>query len=241
MIPDYYPAAAGIIDSGLNSTSSIRGNTMKKTVLLICLTWFTHSALGQGEVIFASSPVNKVSTNSPYGTGLTATVPNGFYYALFIAPVGTTDFASFAFTGDYATNTALAGRLYGYNVPNRVTPLTTGACVVNGWLPGTTMSYIISGWSSNLGHDWSVIASELATGNWANIGFFGISTIGQATAGGIAGGPLPAPPLMGPGQGVVLQLDSFSIGLVTPLATPEPRSLTIFVFGTAIAFWLRRR
>jgi hypothetical protein len=62
-----------------------------------------------------------------------------FYFALLTAPAGSRFFQQFTFTGQYATNTGAAGIFNG------------GSDVsVPGWAPGTSMSYVVFGWSSAL-------------------------------------------------------------------------------------------
>ena len=69
---------------------------MKKTLAVLALSCVASFAFGQGQVNFVNvaNPVTTVSTNSVLGgaaTGLTGSAIPGFYYGLFMAPVGTSD------------------------------------------------------------------------------------------------------------------------------------------------------
>src|SRR5437667_12577888 len=94
---------------------------------------------GQGTVSFVNSTSTFISTNAAAlggGSGVTASAPNGFRYALFTAPLGTTNgdlcSGTWTFTGVYATNTTLSsgGRLNGGQ----------GIATLTGWPPGVTNS-----------------------------------------------------------------------------------------------------
>src|SRR5438094_10306327 len=95
---------------------------MKNFLLLAYLLSVADAALAQGTVSFVNAAATRINTNaiaSGGGSGLTATAANGFYYALLTAPYETTnsDLASglWTFTGLYATNTTVPGRLNGNN------------------------------------------------------------------------------------------------------------------------------
>lgn len=95
------------------------------------------------------------------------------------------------------------------------------------------MYFEIVGWSSSLGTTWSSIQSQL-NNNWSAGGFFGTSTVGQATSGVP---PLGTPAsLFGTGTG---QVAPFTMYTVTPV--PEPTTLALAGLGGLSLLLLRRR
>src|SRR5580693_5529959 len=91
----------------------------------------TSGALAQGTVTFANSGITLISFGSGGYAGLdTGAIPSndaaGFYFGLLTS---TSSAGPFSFTGVYATNSPLAGRIG----PNYYTP------TVPGWAPGVTM------------------------------------------------------------------------------------------------------
>jgi hypothetical protein len=95
----------------------------------------------QGIVVFVNTPATLVSAD-PVGQGaLIAGPPGSYYFGLLTAAPGTTNPTRFLFTGVYATNSALAGRIG----PASYVP------TVPGWATGVTMSFLVAG----LGHDWN--------------------------------------------------------------------------------------
>jgi hypothetical protein len=84
------------------------------------------------------------------------------------------------------------------------------------------MSFLVAGWSSTLGHDWN---QQWLSGNFAAIGFFGLSTIATGDAGGPSGGiPYVALPLFG---GSTIQT-GFNLNPV-----PEPSAVSLFALAAA--------
>src|SRR5689334_22325401 len=137
---------------------------MKKSILLTIsiLIIGICEVLSQGTVFFQNPAGGfNISTNALAiggAVGPTAATAQGFYYGLFVAPstVSTIDTSlqnlltpTWTFTGVYATNTGLVGRLNG------------GTPTVPNWPAATFETYLIVGWSSNLGHDWSLVGNEL--------------------------------------------------------------------------------
>lgn len=140
---------------------------MKRLIVALNLAAFTCLVFGQGEINF----LNNSSTLIIGMDGSPAAPAGTYYFGLFIAPVGTTTPNAFTFTGCYATNVAVAGRIFGGNfVP------------VTGWPAGTAMAFMVRGWPASLGHDWNpgwlqggvlLGTSMIATGNaggWDGVG-----------------------------------------------------------------------
>src|SRR5512132_1871775 len=111
---------------------------MKK---LLAIAWFFTAVSGdfaQGLVNFQNGSSTLISYQNP---SMPAPMPllapvGSYYFALFAAPLGTTDPLQFEFTGAYATNIAVAGHIYGGT-----------AAVVNNWPAGTSRAVLLRCWS----------------------------------------------------------------------------------------------
>ena len=188
---------------------------MKKLAAILCLSAFASGAFAQGLVNFFNNSGTLISAN---GTAMTG---GPYYFALLYAPVGTTDPTAFTFGAVYGTNQATAGRFTGGgNVP------------ITGWAPGAERSFMVAGWSSDLGPTWS---QGWLSGNWgsATTGLFGMSSIATGRAGGFDG------------TGNVPNLAPFT---ATTIATgfnlapiPEPTTLALAGLGAAALLIFRRR
>jgi hypothetical protein len=154
---------------------------MKSILLVLSLLLRASFALAQGSVNFYNDASTLISLDSGNGQPVPiGTQSNSYYFGLLTAPPGTTDPTLFSFSGVYATNLAISGRLLGgVNV------------IVPGWTPGTQLAYEVAGWSSSLGPDWE---QSWLTGKFANQGFFGISSIGTNYSDPPGGYPSGGPP-----------------------------------------------
>src|SRR5215472_10983666 len=87
---------------------------MKMVLLVLWLLLSISFAMAQGSVNFFNSANTLISIDSGNGQPTPIAIqPNGCYFGLLTAPLGTTDPTLFSFTGVYATNLAFAGRLSG--------------------------------------------------------------------------------------------------------------------------------
>ena len=204
------------------------------------LVGFANNSFGQGEAIFANSIKSLVYTNLTTGglpTGLTATNANSFYYALFVAPASVTSVgnvafnnANWTFIGDYATNAARAGLLYGNTTANETS-------VVPGYTPGASASFTVVGWSANIGSTLADLKAWYA--NPAVTGWIGQSAV--ATNMLVGGGIYPPPPIFYPiGTTTLGEIDGFTFNLVHAVPTPEPSTPALIGGATVMLAWLRR-
>lgn len=223
---------------------------MKKLAAILCASALSVGAFAQGTISFLNTSTTLISTNgvaSGLGSGVTGVAAQGFYYGLFTASSTVTSMdpnaqelltSAWTFTGNYATNLASAGRLNG----------GANVATVTGWTPGQTNSFVIAGWSANLGHDWSTIAAELtgaqlagglwSGANWAGQGYFGLSVVSFGMAGGGTTG-LSQFQLFGNPSG---QGNSLTAGWsLYATAVPEPATVALAGIGAAALLIFRRR
>jgi hypothetical protein len=175
----------------------------------------------QGTVNLHNPPAILISAG-PVGQEMPIGGPPGsYYFGLLIAQPGTADPRQFTFSGVYATNA-------GPNEPGR---LNGGDVVaVQTWPTGTTMSFLIAGWSSSLSHDWN---QQWLSGSFGSAGFFGLSSIATETAGGPSGGvPVISPLLLGGPAGIPTGWN------LAPV--PEPSTAALGVIAAATLLFSRR-
>ncbi|HEV2392996.1 MAG TPA: PEP-CTERM sorting domain-containing protein [Verrucomicrobiae bacterium] len=222
---------------------------MKKLAALLSLSALATGAFAQGTIGFINSSTTLITTNATAAGGTagnTATVAGGFYYGVFTAPSTVTSLTpadllgtTWTFTGSYATNIPAGGRLSGGST----------AVTSTGWPAGQTNSFVVVGWSSNLGHDWATIAAELngstlnngawAGGHWTRTGFFGLSGVGFGEAGG---GPNSLPPFALFGSGPTAAGTPLTAGFPLYItAVPEPATFALAGLGAAALLIFRRR
>jgi hypothetical protein len=213
----------------------------KFSSILLCLLAGTGSfVFGQGTVDFGNTPTSRISTNSVSGgpsTGLmSANSVHFYYFALFVAPStqNTADatLSGWTFTGNYATNIVLIGRLNGnYN-------LIVSSVTVPGFATLSTADFVVLGWDSNLGKDVNVVLSYWANG--AGTGPLPAGFSDDHTAIGLSGvaNDLPL------GGGAIPPLRVLETGLTLsyfPVLIPEPSVLGLVGLFAALTAISRRR
>jgi len=197
---------------------------MKKLAGILCLSALTTGAFAQGIINFQNSGQTLLSTQAAgQSAAVMGNTPGQYFFGLLTSASGAA--GSFTFTGLYATNTAAStgGRLAGGN-----------GIAVPGWAAGTTMSYEIAGWSSDLGHTFNASWLTAAPGGGS---FFGISPIASGTAGGTdaSGNSFPPYNLFGGATGIPT---GFTL---TQGSVPEPSSMALAGLGAAALLIFRRR
>jgi len=198
---------------------------MKTTAILLSILWGATCSFGQGTVTFANSSLTLISAN---GTPMPVSGTEQFIFAIFLGPsktvTSTGQSASFydpAFqvVGAYNTNSATtAGRI------NFRGDLDVGSA--GGWSAGSTVDYIIRGWSTNAGAIW---AEALA--NWNNGTPLVSMTIGSSTVADnmvLSGGTSPSIIVFGGGPFQVLGFNMISI--------PEPSTFALAILSGAVLF-----
>jgi len=218
---------------------------MKKTILTIAAVLIVSlAARSQGLVGFynQSAAGSKVSTNSVVGgasTGLTAASAGLYYYALLYSTSATTVNGSAApivgqgtyaysqgwtFSGDYATNTAAAGRVNGQQNADQ-------SSTVTGLAAGGTAQFVVIGWSANIGATLAALETYLA--NPTVLGWVGESAVSPTLTVG-DGVNIPTPPIFSASGAI----PGFILGEVP---VPEPTTMALAGLGAGALMLFRRR
>jgi hypothetical protein len=140
---------------------------MKAMITLAVFFILLPPAYSQGTVRFLNDG-NTLIQYEPCPGALPTPLPpvaRQFYFALFIAPLGTTDPNAFTYTGYTAANLAVAGRFSG------------GVVALTNQPPGTHLAMLVRGWSANAGTTWpEAIAFMAALGAGYHYGVSAIAS-----------------------------------------------------------------
>jgi hypothetical protein len=227
---------------------------MKKILLgILTIVTAANYASAQGEVQLqnTSTSTSKIFTNGVAGGQSTvqvgAVAPGNatmlFTFALFVSTTtnavgstpsavapSTTPFssASWNFTSDYATNTALTGRIAG--VDNGL-----GYEVINGLAAGINANLELIGWNTAVGG--STLASFMAAYNSQAAGlFYGYSGVANITLGDNGANYLNSYPFISPSSGGIT-----GFTLAPLLTVPEPGTMALAALSGASLLLFRRR
>src|ERR1017187_6699904 len=205
---------------------------MKKLTLIAAMSALAFGAFAQGTIVANNSGTTLFQTNGAAAGGAVGS----FYFALLTGGEYTGSnpstqlsslLSTWTFTGVIGTNTATAGRL------------SSGSGL------GVTM-LSQANWPVYQTNSFIVIA--VANGNvWSTAGFFGISAVGDQTAGGTDPNTLatvPAPNIFGAaanGVGGINQIQGGGFNMLAVTATPEPGTLALAALGGASLLMFRRK
>lgn len=231
----------------MKNTKTLNNLLSKKILTIAALAGVASLSYGQGYVDWFNTSGTRTSINTEiYGTSggtasLTAASTGGsplYYYALFVAPSTVTTIgvapngdpttAGWTYTGYYATNVTLAGRLlavsseadgYGLSIP--------------GYGVGSTASFAIVGWSASLGTTWAAVEPIVDAGTSQTNGYYGVD---QSVATQIVLASYP-----GPYQDVMGSSPSAGGFAMYAVPTPEPATFAICGLGAAALVIFRRR
>ncbi len=197
---------------------------MKIPMTAFCLAILVTGVQGQGLVRFANSDSTLISVFGPYPYPpvgpLPANAPGTYLFALLTAPAGDFSLDDFHFTGNYATNTAAAGRISGGPVLG---------ITVDTWAPGQTRNFMVVGWPSFYGSDFQNVFGGMPVSSYLSY----CSSIGTGAAGGTLGDGSSVPTLNIFG-------DPPSIGGFVIYRIPEPAFGAVLALSVAAVLILRR-
>jgi len=195
---------------------------MKKLAAILGLSALATGAFAQGTVVFFPAPSTLSSATINGVQAATSGAAGSYYYGLLTSATPT---GAFTFTGNYATNLAVAGY---FGSPAAIT--------VNGWAAGATMSYEVAVWSKSLG---ATFQAGWLTGNFGGLsGNFGLSAVATGASGGLGTPATPAFNLFGGANGIQNGFNAASVG---GGAVPEPTSMALAGLGAAALLIFRRR
>lgn len=199
---------------------------MKTTGLFLIILSAMTSAFSQGFVIFANTPSTLISVN---GTPMQVSGDQQFIFAIFIAPSMTANTTGITPTFSdpvwqlvcgYNTNSASApGRLVYRGSVDVGTP--------GGYFAGSTVDFIVRGWSANAGATWGEASATWNNGMPLVPLYIGSSTVGDNLV--LLGGTLPYPTVFGLAPNQVLGFDMLFIPEPSTLALAFLGGLTLFV------------
>jgi len=225
---------------------------MKKLITTLAMASIATGVFAQGQVAFANL-TGGLTTNSVASSyaasGFTANaggsgklaLTSAYYFTLLYDTAATPannnpltagwSQVTVGGTAVIGTNALAAGDMEG--------PKGGGTMLPDNWAAGTAGSFIIVGWSANLGSSWSTVAGELAD-NWGNIAgyaanqnyWFGVTSMGTATPSSLPSGPTQLWPIVG---------NTFALNEVGPGVVPEPATMALAAIGGASLLLFRRK
>jgi len=237
---------------------------MKKILTIVAVAGLSAAAFGQGLINWSGSSVNLIgATNGtaytpflPQDTGgaLTGTtgvtLPNTttqYYYELLVGANGiTSDPTTLSAFGTTWLDTSLSAENSSANNGKLTQPGNSSSVAGNTSANGGNYSFLLVGWSGNLGTTWSAALANL--NNWSadytsitGPAYFGVSTVGSsvpvasvATGVGIA--------VIGAANGLIYNPSSAPMELdQVGLPVPEPGTLALAALGGASMLMLRRK
>jgi hypothetical protein len=205
---------------------------MKKLLTIGALISATTLSFAQGTVNFANGSTTLISAD---GVSMPTSATRAFNFAVFLAPSTTVNAAGqslSSFTDPVFATQGLAGTV---NSPTAVGRLVTANGLAVGGVAGSTVDFIVRGWSANAGATWQEALLFWNNGNPAQPMLLGQSLIGNDIKLG-DGGAIPSTTLMGLTPVQVLGFNMVSYGIV-----PEPTSMVLAGLGAASLLLFRRR
>ena len=207
---------------------------MKKLVLTLSLVGVVACSFAQGTINFVNTPATLISAG---GVSAPGSATSQFNFAIFLA-------ASDTVNGIGQSGPAIGtGSLF--LTPNGANVNGTGAgrlanasslATTGGFGPGSTVDFIVRGWSANAGATYAEALAFWNNGSPSANMYIGQSLVGNDLV--LGGGAIGASGVMGAGA---FQVGGFNLGLVPAVVVPEPSSLVLAGLGAASLLAFRRR
>jgi hypothetical protein len=213
---------------------------MKKILTLLAIAAGTTLGYTQGTVSFTinSAAYAGYTNTAAYGSGLSGTqgktsiTPNGYYYALLTAAYGGAAPSASPLSSSW-TSVATGNNSVSALFPGGI----VGGTVTLGVAAGTDVYVEVVGWSAGLGTTWQTVSTELATGNWAANGYFGVSGLGYVATGNVVVNGIASPATsVWSGTGIPGQTVMYAVSPV-----PEPATVALIGLGGLGLAMIRRR
>jgi hypothetical protein len=205
---------------------------MKKLLTLAAVVGVTTLSYAQGTFNFANTSGTLISAGGTSSTGLAG----DYIYAVFFAP-STTALAGGQLAGAYtnAAFQAVGGTNASVATAGRMASRNGIAETSNTLPPGSTVDFIVRGWSKNAGATWAEALAFYNNAQPAQDMYLGQSVIGNDLV--LGGGAIPVNGLFGVNA---FQLNTGFNMLLIP-AIPEPSSMVLAGLGAASLLMFRRR
>ena len=204
---------------------------MKKILTLAALVGVTAVSFAQGTVNFQNSASTLLSAG---GVALPNSAASPFNFAVFLAPSTTAGAAGqTALLTDPAFQTVAGVNV---NSPTAAGRLVTRSALDVGGSSGSTIDFIVRGWSANAGATWAEALAFWNNGSPSANMYIGSSTVGNDLV--LGGGAILAQSLFGVNG---FQVTGFNMPLVSAVIVPEPSSLVLAGLGAASLLAFRRR
>jgi hypothetical protein len=236
---------------------------MKKILTIVAVAGLSAAAFGQGIINWSSSAgflvgnVNGTTLSPlvPFTGGTLSGVSNvtpafatsPYYYELLVGANGlTSDPTTLSAFGSTWLDTSLSAENSTAANGKLLQPGSSASVAGNTSANGGNYSFLLVGWSGNLGTSWSTVLNEL--NNWqadastiTGPAYFGVSAVGSsaAVASTVTG---VGTPVIGTTAGLIYNPSSNPMQLdQVGLPVPEPGTLALAALGGASMLMLRRK
>jgi len=233
---------------------------MKKLIATLACVVAAVSSHAQGWIVFNNLGNTLISTNSVQGGAATGRIaaPTSatFYFALFSsASLATTVSGSataVSGVGNYAfndsnwtfvnptTGSGYLGPAIGTNTAaGKFSSIVADPANSQQTAVGSSaaQTFVILGWSGNIGSTLASVENWYNGGNPLTAGFIGESLVGGSVTPSV-GGTSATASIMGTTAGLI---PGFNLGLITPVAGPEPTTMALAGLGGLALLGLRRK
>ena len=202
---------------------------MKKLLVMTALVGAVTVSFAQGTVNFQNSSTTLISAA---GASAPTSATASFNFALFLAPSTTLGAAGQVIPLNAPAFQVVSGT--NVNSPTAVGRLVTRSALDVGGSSGSTVDFVVRGWSANAGSTWQEALAFWNNGFPAANMYIGSSTGGNDIV--LGGGAILAQSLFGVNA---FQVTGFNMAFVP--VVPEPSSMVLAGLGAASLLMFRRK